>query len=132
MLGRAKTEERPLYRVEEEMWGITHAEVGAYLMGLWGLPTQVTEAIAYHHSPSTVPPRPLDALGCVYVANGLAHEIEDGKEKLDWDNNYLKAWGGLGRLDEWRLEAKEAFVVQQGAPTKQRTPIKPAQRVPVH
>lgn len=131
IFARAKAEGQPLYRVEEELWGITHAEVGAYLMGLWGLPTQVTEAIAYHHSPSTVPPRPLDALGCVYVANCLAHEIEDGKEKLDWDKNYLNAWGGLHRVDGWRLEAREALHAQQGVSAKQNSSANRRQRIPV-
>jgi putative nucleotidyltransferase with HDIG domain len=130
ILARAKAEGRPLYRVEEELWGITHAEVGAYLMGLWGLPTQVTEAIAYHHSPSTVPPRPLDALGCVYVANGLAHEVEKGIE-WDWDKNYLKAWGGLNRLDEWRVDAKEALNTQT-ASANQNATHNPRHRVSVH
>ena len=31
--------------------GATHAEVGAYLLGLWGLPFQIVEAVANHHAP---------------------------------------------------------------------------------
>jgi HD-like signal output (HDOD) protein len=29
-----------------------HAEVGAYLLGLWGFPTPIVEAVAFHHLPS--------------------------------------------------------------------------------
>ncbi len=76
LLASAKSEQRPLYRIEEELWGITHAEVGAYLLGLWGLPIQVTEAIAYHHTPSAVPHRGFDAISAVYIANLLAHESD--------------------------------------------------------
>ncbi|MDR0304262.1 MAG: HDOD domain-containing protein [Chitinispirillales bacterium] len=46
----AAQENRPLYEVEQELLGIMHAEVGAYLLGLWGLPELVIELIAYHHS----------------------------------------------------------------------------------
>lgn len=41
----------PEHVVERAAWGATHAELGAYLMGLWGLPFQVVEAIAHHHAP---------------------------------------------------------------------------------
>ena len=40
--------------VEREALGFTHAEAGAYLLGLWGLPFSIVEAVAFHHRPSTV------------------------------------------------------------------------------
>jgi len=40
----------PVYLVEREKFGVTHAEVGAYLLGLWGLPHDVIEAVAAHHA----------------------------------------------------------------------------------
>lgn len=36
---------------EKSTWGTTHAEIGAFLLGLWGLPFQVVEAVANHHAP---------------------------------------------------------------------------------
>ena len=30
----------------------SHAELGAYLLGLWGLPDTVVESVAFHHDPS--------------------------------------------------------------------------------
>lgn len=41
----------PLYRAETRVIGASHAEVGAYLLGLWGLPYPVIEAVAHHHEP---------------------------------------------------------------------------------
>ena len=29
-----------------------HGEVGAYLLGLWGFPSQIVEAVAQHHTPT--------------------------------------------------------------------------------
>src|SRR5688572_30352711 len=43
---------RPAHQVERELLGVCHAEVGAYLLGVWGLPLPIVEAVAYHHSPS--------------------------------------------------------------------------------
>jgi HD-like signal output (HDOD) protein len=41
----------PAYVAEQSTWGATHAEIGAYLLGLWGLPFQIVEAVANHHAP---------------------------------------------------------------------------------
>jgi HD-like signal output (HDOD) protein len=41
----------PSHAAELATWGATHAEVGAFLLGLWGLPFQVVEAVANHHAP---------------------------------------------------------------------------------
>jgi HD-like signal output (HDOD) protein len=40
------------HQAELATWGVTHAEIGAYLLGLWGLPFQIVEAVAHHHAPS--------------------------------------------------------------------------------
>ncbi len=41
----------PAHVAEKSTWGATHAEIGAYLLGLWGLPFQVVDAVAKHHAP---------------------------------------------------------------------------------
>jgi hypothetical protein len=45
------------------------------LLGLWGLPTAVTEALAHHHAPGRVPHQGFDAVVAVCVANTLAHPV---------------------------------------------------------
>lgn len=64
----------PLFMIEEELVGVSHAEVGAYLLSLWGLPSPVVEAVAHHHHPERVPHDRLDMISVVYLANQLAHE----------------------------------------------------------
>jgi HD-like signal output (HDOD) protein len=41
----------PLHDVEREHLGVTHAEVGGYLLGLWGLPHEIVDAVCRHHAP---------------------------------------------------------------------------------
>ena len=41
----------PAHVAEASTWGTTHAEIGAFLLGLWGLPFQIVEAVANHHAP---------------------------------------------------------------------------------
>jgi len=95
---------RPLWSVEEETLGISHAEVGAYLMELWGLPSNIIEAIAFHHHPSMYGDKDFSPLTAVHIANTLGHEDDDTDDgfQMDFDFNYLadmnlenktKSWG---------------------------------------
>ncbi len=128
LVASAKSKREPLYRTEEELWGITHAEVGAYLLGLWGLPIQVTEAIAYHHTPAAVPHRGFDAISAVYVANLLAHESDESCEKCEWDVPFLKAIGVGPQVPAWKEIAKEVRLLQhegsqRGFESKERVTV---------
>ncbi len=38
-----------LTAAERRLFGVSHAEVGAYLLGMWGLPDVLVETVAYHH-----------------------------------------------------------------------------------
>jgi putative nucleotidyltransferase with HDIG domain len=72
----AKRENRPLFEIEEELTGVSHAEVGAYLLSMWGIPYLIVEAVAHHHHPERVACDKLDLPATVYFANWLAHDQE--------------------------------------------------------
>ena len=50
-----------------------HAEVGAYLLGLWGFPNPIVEAVAFHHAPSLASDKTLGLPGIVHIADRLVH-----------------------------------------------------------
>jgi len=60
-----------LFECERRTTGATHAEIGAYLLGLWGLPYSIVEAVALHHSPSSITPHGYDLLGALAVSHAL-------------------------------------------------------------
>ena len=62
----------PLHVVETERLGVSHAEVGAYLLGLWGLPHEVLDIVAFHHQAPWRPSSPLDAASAVRLAEGIS------------------------------------------------------------
>jgi putative nucleotidyltransferase with HDIG domain len=68
----ARTEGRPLCDLEADCFGASHAELGAYLMGLWGLDEAVVESIAHHHGRRQALPAGRVA-AIVYAANVLEH-----------------------------------------------------------
>lgn len=98
----------PLYKVEEQARGFSHAEIGAYLLGIWGLPYPVVETVALHHAPTRVPHQGFDAIAAVYVANLLAHHIEPIPNEEDPECDLaefeedLAALGVLDQMGAWQ------------------------------
>jgi putative nucleotidyltransferase with HDIG domain len=62
----------PLYVAEQQVIGASHAEIGAYLLGIWGLPHVVVEAVAHHHQPDRVSHVEFDVLSSLVIARSLA------------------------------------------------------------
>jgi HD-like signal output (HDOD) protein len=96
---------RPSWQLEEEIFGTSHGIVGAYLLGLWGLPRSISEALAFSHHPSLSHRRTFTALTAVHAADGLINpgDPEGGTGcEPELDADYLAALGLQDRLPAWR------------------------------
>jgi len=104
-----------IFEAEEELLGTSHAEIGAYLLGLWGIPNPVVEAIAFHHQPSRIQQTVFDCTAAVYVADVLSHELEAhpndvaGLEIEEPDRSCLARLGVLAKYSEFRVLALECY-----------------------
>lgn len=67
----AVAERVPLYEAEAHVLGASHAQIGGYLLGLWGLPQSIVDAVAYHHAPHRASQLKFDPLAALAVANAL-------------------------------------------------------------
>jgi putative nucleotidyltransferase with HDIG domain len=82
---------------ECDTFGTSHAEIGAYLLWLWGLPDPVAEILALHHHPSSdaeVPP----AVVAVHFANALVNK----ESEQDMDLACLQTVRQEDALPRWR------------------------------
>ena len=61
-----------MHEAEKRVLGTCHAEVGAYLLGLWGMPGTLVEAVARHHAPERAVGRRFTALAALAVAHALS------------------------------------------------------------
>jgi HD-like signal output (HDOD) protein len=104
---RARREGRATAAIEREELGVTHAELGAYLLGLWGLPDAIVEATAWHHYPPSVAPVGSSALSYVVAANVLAAAERSDQAEMDSDSlmsrlaSVLEPFGLGGRAAQW-------------------------------
>ncbi len=95
---------------EQEIFGATHADIGAYLLGLWGLPVPIVEGVALHHTPLKSVTRTFSPLTAVHVANVLQHESNPQPEEAvlsKLDENYLAELGLKDELPKWRTALAE-------------------------
>jgi HD-like signal output (HDOD) protein len=90
---------------ERAIFGTSHAEVGAYLLGVWALPDPIVEAAAFHHSPHLCPSDKFTPLTAVHIADSLELAIRP-EEAAPYvpriDMEYLESIGVADQLDSWR------------------------------
>jgi HD-like signal output (HDOD) protein len=98
----ARHDNIPLHEAEVKLMGASHAELGAYLLGLWGLPFNVIEAVAHHHTPHNVRQTGFDLLAALALAHTLTRA--DGNDSSieyhepDVDQDFL---AGLNAPFDW-------------------------------
>jgi len=90
-----------LHTVERKTRGFTHAEVGAALLGVWGIEEALVDIVRDHHVLPPIGGQPLDGATAVYLANLLVAEADEGLEnpRIDVDASWL---GVTAELPAWR------------------------------
>jgi putative nucleotidyltransferase with HDIG domain len=88
---------------EYELFGTSHAEVGAHLLSQWGIPNSIVEVVAFHHQLSDLDHIQSSLVAITHVADVLANSKESGQGLMDGaiDTEYLSIHGFKNRLPEW-------------------------------
>lgn len=106
----ARRQRVTLEKAEEQVFSCTHADVGGYLLGLWGLPPTVVDAIAFHHTPSAAGEDFFTPLTAVHIANVLDCEREANAAPAQaLDEKYLERLGLQTSIQVWRDILRAGF-----------------------
>lgn len=89
---------------ERDAFGASQGFVGAYLLGLWGMPLEVVHAVAHHERPSQGDAINPDLLGLIHVASALSGARDEEHARGRVDSEFLENWGRAGDLDRWLRE----------------------------
>ena len=108
---KAGAEGIPIETAEREIIGATHAELGAYLLGLWGFGFHIIDPISNHHS--LAKSTGFDATSALHVAQFLTMK-DDGSaaDKMicaTLDTAHLEAFEKLDRLEVWKTAFSNMF-----------------------
>jgi len=110
-----KSGEVNLLEAETQVFGAHHSQVGAYLLGLWGLATSIVESVHWYSNPSQSVPVDFQPLTAVHVASALLTSEDEGIVKtkssasdiffptIEIDEDYLDKISLLSRLEDWRF-----------------------------
>lgn len=104
MLEVTRDEGHTTTTAERCVFNATHGEIGAFLLGLWGLSDPIIEAVAFHHEPARTLRRNFCPLSAVHIANALVTERPGNFKMTDsnaLDLNYLKMLGLDQHLPEF-------------------------------
>ncbi|HYW38374.1 MAG TPA: response regulator [Terriglobales bacterium] len=103
ILATASATEPEQLDAERAVFGTTHAEIGGYLLWLWGLPDSIVEAVTFHHRPAQSSAQGFSAVAAVYAAEVLEwNASSNGSSKgvpLGWD--YFAALGLAEEFPQW-------------------------------
>jgi HD-like signal output (HDOD) protein len=110
LLAMVQADAMELHRTEEEVFGGGHDQLGAYLMGLWGMPEPVVEAIAFHHRPAEVPSDTFSPLAALHAAECLDSASQRSGlfgKPMELDMDYIAECGLTERVEAWQARATE-------------------------
>jgi len=111
---RAKDQNLPMCQVEQEMFGANHANVGAYLLALWGLPNPIIEAVALHHHPAQCAAPEFSPVIALHTADVFAHEFSKTNTEVpppQLDTDCLTRTGFGERIESWREICRETIEI---------------------
>lgn len=115
MIAVTRSTGRPCAEVEAEIFGVSHPEVGAYLLGLWGLPLDLIEAVAYHHRPSQVQHTQTDVLAAAHIADAVIDATPDHTSRLldRLDAKFIARTEVAHWLKDWNIDPDADALVAQ-------------------
>jgi putative nucleotidyltransferase with HDIG domain len=87
-----------LLKYEREQLGVSHTVIGAYLLGLWGLPEPVVITAELHHNLDAVPAHAYNPILYIHTAENISKTLQIS----ELDINFLRKAGKVERLAVWR------------------------------
>jgi HD-like signal output (HDOD) protein len=99
-----------LVECEQDVFSANHCDVGGYLLGLWGLPGPVIEAITFHHRLESYPSASFSPAIAVHAADVIYYKLHPQDSvgaPPELNESYLSLAGLEGRLEKWTELCKE-------------------------
>ena len=103
-LEQSRRAQLPLEEVETRFFGASHAQVGAVMMGTWGLPFDLVRAIGFHHTPAASDDTRFSVLTAVHAGDVLAHRgaTDPMQTGAHFNLPYLRRLGLEHHRNDWR------------------------------
>lgn len=96
----------PTLEDEVAAYGIDHARAGAYLLGVWGLPYEIVEAVAFHHDPASNNEERFGTTMALHAALAMNDRHREG-DRFPLDEKLVARLGKTDRISAWAAIAEQ-------------------------
>jgi len=112
VMKRFMSEGMALYEAEKEIFGINHAELGGRLLSSWNIPSNLVDAVRWHHAPDKFPssPDPSVISFCDYLCltnNVCDMPVHENMKSPESTKNFLKLNDNI--INEVLMRTKDSF-----------------------
>jgi len=99
----------PETEMEKKMLGFTHAEIGGYLLRIWGFPEEITEIVENHHSFTNKLPDLFEPVTAVCIANKIV-KYKNEPEKIEISDKIKTKYLKDNKIETWiNLAVQEGY-----------------------
>jgi HD-like signal output (HDOD) protein len=99
--------------VEKNVFGCTHADVGGALLGIWGLPEEITRAVSFHLVPSKSDDTTPKALTVAHLVNVFYNTNKNRDLQSELDSVYIEMLGIGEEIEGWQEAINNTFFEEQ-------------------
>lgn len=103
----SKNKNKKYYDAEIDILGVTHEDIGQFMITKWNLPSNLSEMVANHHKPSILKGKNV-ALDIVYLADCMTRIFDVGN--FIWDSSVEYGENILGEINLINQSQLEKFV----------------------
>lgn len=99
---------------EQASYGLDHARAGGYLLGVWGLPDEIVEAVTYHHAPDRSLDEQFGITAALHAALATMDRVRGGSD-FPFDEALIDRLGKADRIPAW-IEVVETYEYKKENP----------------
>jgi len=100
-LAKSQSDKIPAWQAEHAIFGNHHAEVGAYLLKLWGLPEPSMRAVAFQHAPHLSNDSEPGASVLLHIADFMVNIHGSKPVTVNIDRTYLESLKLPSTAEHW-------------------------------
>ncbi len=112
ILKRSRLEKVSVCELENEVFGATHYQIGAYLLGLWRFSDKVIEAITYFRNLAELDYEDIQVGHVLHLAAAFAHRIHKKRSdlfKYEIQDTYLRQFWTSEQREDWFNRCRQLY-----------------------
>lgn len=112
IIKQAIEQKTPIFDMEKKYIGTTHAQIGAYLLGLWGFPDKIIESLLFYRDPGSLGTDEIHLGHILHITVAFCHHLFALPEDIyqaKINLTLVKKLGLESKIKEWFSYCKQMY-----------------------